>query len=152
MQCYMDALRGIPRRPNTKRSAHSYTLLSAYAHANEWEDSTSWQSMNPASRPYDSFAMADGPKNEKGDAGLEKVEEREGNITIDEHELNDAFYAENVEHDMGVWEAARTHPMACVWAFVMCFTIVSPRFYAIMAEASVFADTLLRSWRLMTCS
>ena len=23
-----------------------------------------------------------------------------------------------------LWEAAKTHPMACFWAFLMCFTIV----------------------------
>jgi hypothetical protein len=39
--------------------------------------------------------------------------------------MNNAFDGENQEHAMGPWEAAKTHPMACFWAFFMCFTIVS---------------------------
>lgn len=39
--------------------------------------------------------------------------------------MNDAFDGENREHEMGVWEAAKSHPWACLWAFTMCFTIVS---------------------------
>lgn len=39
--------------------------------------------------------------------------------------MHDAFDGENREHEMGVWEAAKSHPWACFWAFVMCFTIVS---------------------------
>jgi SP family general alpha glucoside:H+ symporter-like MFS transporter len=38
--------------------------------------------------------------------------------------MDDAFDGENREHEMGVWEAAKSHPWACFWAFVMCFTIV----------------------------
>lgn len=40
--------------------------------------------------------------------------------------MNDAVEGENREHQMGVWEAFKTHPKACMWAFIMCFTIVSP--------------------------
>lgn len=32
--------------------------------------------------------------------------------------------AENREHDMTLWQAVKTHPAACFWAFVFCFTIV----------------------------
>jgi SP family general alpha glucoside:H+ symporter-like MFS transporter len=39
--------------------------------------------------------------------------------------ISDAIDGENQEHDMGVWEAVKTHPWACLWAFTMCFTIVS---------------------------
>lgn len=39
--------------------------------------------------------------------------------------MSAAFDGENREHEMGVWEAAKSHPWACFWAFVMCFTIVS---------------------------
>lgn len=46
--------------------------------------------------------------------------------------MNDAFDGENQEHELGVWEAVKSHPWACLWAFTMCFTIVScsslPRF------------------------
>ncbi|EED24629.1 hexose carrier protein, putative [Talaromyces stipitatus ATCC 10500] len=42
--------------------------------------------------------------------------------------MNDAFDGENREHEMGVWEAAKTHPWACFWAFIMCFTIIMEAF------------------------
>ncbi|GLI73380.1 hypothetical protein PoHVEF18_001597 [Penicillium ochrochloron] len=42
--------------------------------------------------------------------------------------MGDAFDGENREHEMGVWEAAKSHPWACLWAFVMCFTIVMESF------------------------
>ncbi|GAB7353361.1 hypothetical protein MBLNU459_g3844t1 [Dothideomycetes sp. NU459] len=42
--------------------------------------------------------------------------------------LNDAFQGENREHEMGVLEAIKTYPMACFWAFIMCFTIIMESF------------------------
>ncbi|KAJ6014233.1 hypothetical protein N7540_008824 [Penicillium herquei] len=42
--------------------------------------------------------------------------------------LNDALDGEQREHEMGVWEAAKLHPWACFWAFIMCFTIVMESF------------------------
>lgn len=42
--------------------------------------------------------------------------------------MSDAFDGENREHEMGVWEAVKSHPWACLWAFIMCFTIVSISF------------------------
>ncbi|RAL09356.1 putative hexose carrier protein [Aspergillus homomorphus CBS 101889] len=42
--------------------------------------------------------------------------------------MREAFDAENREHEMGVWEAAKLHPWACFWAFIMCFTIVMESF------------------------
>lgn len=47
-------------------------------------------------------------------------------ILVNADLMKDAFDAENREHEMGVWEAVKTHPMACFWAFIFCFTIVSP--------------------------
>lgn len=37
----------------------------------------------------------------------------------------DAVEAENAEYSMTVLEAVKAYPMACFWAFVMSFTIVS---------------------------
>lgn len=46
--------------------------------------------------------------------------------TLSDKELLQASYeAETRENEMGVWEAVKDHPMACFWAFVFCFTIVS---------------------------
>ncbi|KAK1984433.1 hypothetical protein LZ30DRAFT_557997, partial [Colletotrichum cereale] len=42
--------------------------------------------------------------------------------------MKDAFDGENEEHEQGWWEAAKTHPKACFWAFIMCFTIVMESF------------------------
>jgi SP family general alpha glucoside:H+ symporter-like MFS transporter len=39
--------------------------------------------------------------------------------------LGDAVDGENREHEMSLWTAVKTHPWACLWAFTMCFTIVS---------------------------
>jgi SP family general alpha glucoside:H+ symporter-like MFS transporter len=55
----------------------------------------------------------------------EKVQFGHNEVLRDEELLNEAYRAENHEHQMGTWEAAKTHPMACLWAFLMAFTIVS---------------------------
>lgn len=54
---------------------------------------------------------------------------------LDHHEvltnkdlMNEAIERENEEHEMGVWEAAKSHPKACIWAFIFCFTIVMESF------------------------
>lgn len=60
------------------------------------------------------------PANEKG------TFEHHGQVLRDEELLNEAYRAETNEHEMGLWEAAKTHPAACFWAFIMAFTIVSP--------------------------
>ncbi|RFN44604.1 mfs transporter, sp family, general alpha glucoside:h+ symporter [Fusarium flagelliforme] len=42
--------------------------------------------------------------------------------------MSDAFDAERREHEQGAWAAAKAHPWACSWAFMMCFTIVMESF------------------------
>lgn len=60
---------------------------------------------------------------------LEKVEvEQMEKVLGDGDLLSEAAMAENKEHEMGVWEAAKKHPWACLWAFTMCFTIVRLQF------------------------
>lgn len=49
-------------------------------------------------------------------------------ILSDEELINSAVNAEAREHEMGAWEAVKLHPYACFWAFIFCFTIVSPSF------------------------
>lgn len=58
------------------------------------------------------------------------LEGKENNIQhsellVDNDLMNHAFAAENAEHEITAWQAVKTHPMACFWAFLMCFTIVS---------------------------
>lgn len=45
-------------------------------------------------------------------------------ILVDKELMTNAFEGENREHEETVWQAAKAHPMACFWAFIMCFTIV----------------------------
>lgn len=40
--------------------------------------------------------------------------------------MTDAVDGENREHEMGMLAAIKQYPWACLWAFIMCFTIVSP--------------------------
>lgn len=46
-------------------------------------------------------------------------------VLVDKELMNDAYAGENYEHSMGLWAAVKAHPMACMWAFIFCFTIVS---------------------------
>jgi SP family general alpha glucoside:H+ symporter-like MFS transporter len=62
--------------------------------------------------------------NEDAQVG-EKGQYGHTDVLRDEELLNEAYRAENAEHAMGLWEAVKTHPMACMWAFLMAFTIVS---------------------------
>ena len=59
---------------------------------------------------------------------LEKHNIHQSEVLRDANLMSDAFDAENREHEMGVWDAVKTHPMACFWAFIFCFTIVSCSF------------------------
>lgn len=60
---------------------------------------------------------------EKNVGGLDHVEH--GDIVKERDLRADAIEAENAEHAMTVMEAVRAYPMACFWAFVMSFCIVS---------------------------
>lgn len=67
---------------------------------------------------------------------------------LDDKDLLQASYeAETRENEMGVLEAVKTHPMACFWAFVFCFTIVGYLSPELMATANGY-----RSWNRLTCS
>ena len=59
---------------------------------------------------------------------LQKRNILQSEVLVDANLMSNAYDAENREHEMGVWEAVKTHPMACFWAFIFCFTIVSPSF------------------------
>ncbi|KAJ5591657.1 uncharacterized protein N7459_002026 [Penicillium hispanicum] len=65
-------------------------------------------------------------KGEKGE--LHPVDVQHDEVLANPDLMNDAFEGENREHEMGVWEAVKTHPWACLWAFTMCFTIVMESF------------------------
>lgn len=47
-------------------------------------------------------------------------------VLVDQDLMTNAYEAENREHEQGVWDAVKQQPMACFWAFIFSFTIVSP--------------------------
>ncbi|TGO08240.1 hypothetical protein BTUL_0219g00090 [Botrytis tulipae] len=66
---------------------------------------------------------------EKGDIESLKAHNLEhAEVLVDKDLMNVAFEGENREHEMGMWEAAKQHPMACFWASTFCFTIVMESF------------------------
>ncbi|PYH97632.1 general substrate transporter, partial [Aspergillus ellipticus CBS 707.79] len=70
---------------------------------------------------------SDTPKDEFGEKG-EKSDIHHNEVLDKQEMMHDAFDAETREHELGVWEAAKKHPWACLWAFIMCFTIVMESF------------------------
>ncbi|PWY81504.1 maltose permease [Aspergillus sclerotioniger CBS 115572] len=60
--------------------------------------------------------------------GDEKADIQHSEVLANPDLLHEAFDGENREHELGVWEAAKKHPWACLWAFIMCFTIVMESF------------------------
>lgn len=69
-------------------------------------------------------------------------------VLEDKETLNHAYEAENREHEMALWEAIKTYPWACFWAFIMCFTIVCK----LHTYHFDLLTLLSRSWNLSTCS
>ncbi|EFQ35298.1 hypothetical protein CGRA01v4_05814 [Colletotrichum graminicola] len=61
-------------------------------------------------------------------AGPDRLNESNPKVLTDADLMNDAFDGENEEHKQGLWEAAKLHPKACFWAFIVCFTIVMESF------------------------
>lgn len=81
-----------------------------------------WPSVDPVARPSSSSAMADIPGNYSDKAVHEKSSsaEKDGQWSTSEQELYDAVFAENAEHQLGVWEAAKKQPVRVVLnAFVL---------------------------------
>ncbi|KAK1564075.1 alpha glucoside transporter [Colletotrichum navitas] len=71
---------------------------------------------------------AGGDRIDEKHAGSDPVDESNPKVLTDADFMNDAFDGENEEHKQGLWEAAKTHPKACFWAFIVCFTIVMESF------------------------
>lgn len=83
---------------------------------------------------------------EKHDALDQEGVTHHENLT-DKEIMANAFEAENREHQMGLMEAIKDYPMACFWAFVFCFTIVSRGAHSFERNL-----TTNRSWNPSTCS
>ncbi|KAH9231393.1 hypothetical protein K456DRAFT_1841476 [Colletotrichum gloeosporioides 23] len=80
--------------------------------------------------PHVNSSSEDARIDEKHDAGhgAHHVDVANSKVLADNDLMNDAFDGENQEHQQGLWEAVKTHPKACFWAFIMCFTIVMESF------------------------
>ncbi|KZZ88060.1 maltose permease [Moelleriella libera RCEF 2490] len=57
-----------------------------------------------------------------------KIDVQHSEVLANRDLMSDAFDGENREHEMGVWQAVKSHPWACFYAFGMCFTIVMESF------------------------
>jgi SP family general alpha glucoside:H+ symporter-like MFS transporter len=44
-------------------------------------------------------------------------------ILVNKDLMTDALQGEDTEHQQTLWQAVKSHKMACFWAFVMCFTM-----------------------------
>ena len=69
--------------------------------------------------------MSSGINEEKHDPEIHEKGVIQHETLTDKELLAASYEAENREHEMGLWEAVKDRPMACFWAFVFCFTIVS---------------------------
>lgn len=49
-------------------------------------------------------------------------------VLVNPELMSDAVDGENREHEEGMWASVKSHPWACLWAFIMCFTIVMESF------------------------
>jgi SP family general alpha glucoside:H+ symporter-like MFS transporter len=69
------------------------------------------------------------PEGANGDEINEKARAQQDapdhNALIDKEILGEASRGEELAHNLITWDAAKTHPVACFWAFFICFTIVS---------------------------
>lgn len=86
---------------------------------------------------HDSFGVDDHHTIEnEGDLKKDHKDVLHHEVLGDSELMNEAFQGENTEHEQGPWESAKNHPMACVWAFIFCFTIVSIFLITFMASCT----------------
>ena len=93
---------------------------------------------------------------------VDHVDIHTSEVLVNPDLMSDAVEGENREHEENMWASVKAHPWACLWAFTMCFTIVS-RFSRILfaVPRSQIAQTCLlqteqhlisiRSWSRSTC-
>lgn len=67
-------------------------------------------------------------EHKKADTGIDAIDEKRelhSEVLADKDLMSSALDGENNEHEETLWQSIKSHPMACFWAFVFCFTIVS---------------------------
>lgn len=100
--------------------------------------------MSGFAEPKHDAAHFDNVSQEVDEKGLHQHE-----VLSDKELLTDAANAENREHEMTLLGAVKDHPMACFWAFVFCFTIVSSDF---TSDTELELTGTARLWSRSTCS
>lgn len=66
------------------------------------------------------------PKRQDVDVqALKEKDTLHSEVLVDKNLMSNAFEGENAEHKETVWQAAKTHKMACLWAFVSYLTLIS---------------------------
>lgn len=64
------------------------------------------------------------PKRQDVDVqALKEKDTLHSEVLVDKNLMSNAFEGENAEHKETVWQAAKTHKMACLWAFVSYLTL-----------------------------
>lgn len=61
-------------------------------------------------------------------------------ISMKEEVMEIAYDGENKEHQETFWDAVKGNPMACMWAFIFCFTIVSYRETFLFATSGIMTN------------
>ena len=69
----------------------------------------------------------------------------ESQAFVNSNDMTDAYDGENREHEEGMWSSVKSHPWACFWSFIMCFTIVSG------ISMHKIELTRTRSWNPLIC-
>ena len=62
------------------------------------------------------------PKHDGMEVDVHDLQEKnihDSAILVNQDLMISAFDGENREHEMGLWESIKEHPMACFWAFIM---------------------------------
>ncbi|KAM0263968.1 hypothetical protein ACHAQJ_001003 [Trichoderma viride] len=67
--------------------------------------------------------------------GVAHIDVKNSEVLGNQDLMSDAVDGENREHEMGVWQAVKTHPWACLWAFIMCFTIANSLTLLVVGQA-----------------
>ncbi|ORY09151.1 maltose permease [Clohesyomyces aquaticus] len=75
---------------------------------------------------------------------LQKRNVHQSEILVDAQLMTNAYEAENREHEMGVCDVVKTHPMACFWAFIFCFTIVIMESFDMFLNGNFVAQEAFR--------
>lgn len=92
-----------------------------------------------------------GVEPKRNDVEVEALEEKNtlhSDVLVNKDLMSNAFEGENAEHQETVWEAIKSHKMACMWAFVsfnkQCCSAIPQVLRSSIAEVATFSQTLCR--------